>query len=268
MVALITLIEFLLQTVVEPASLVFIYLIATIGAALRFGTGPSLFASILSLATFDFLFVEPRYSFTMYRAHDIINAVVFLLTSLVVGQLVKVTKRQNFALNLRLQRVALIEQMSKEFLTLPPVEQLIGGFGQNPDEWKTILPLLRTTVLDDVSHIVMRYVVKVVDAPSFVLFTGQDGRLRVWAKNPNEAELDAHEMTVAQWSMINGKMAGAGTETLANAKTCFLPMKSGDDVVGLIGIRYEFRNLLADQRRLLGAIASLSALGAIRWAKV
>jgi two-component system sensor histidine kinase KdpD len=75
-------------------------------------------------------------------------------------------------------------------------------------------------------------------------------------------------MTVAQWSMINGKMAGAGTETLANAKTCFLPMKSGDDVVGLIGIRYEFKNLLADQRRLLGAIASLSALGAIRWAKV
>ena len=87
-------------------------------------------------------------------------------------------------------------------------------------------------------------------------------------KERGDAELDPHEMTVAQWSMINGKMAGAGTETLANAKTCFLPMKSGEDVVGLIGIRYEFKNLLADQRRLLGSIASLSALGAIRWAKV
>lgn len=268
LVALITLINFFLQKVVEPAALVFIYLIVTIGAALRFGTGPSVFASILSLFTFDFLFVEPRYSFTMHRANDVINAIVFLLTSLVVGQLVKVTKRQNFALNLRLQRVRLIEQMSKEFLMLPPVEQLIGGFAQNADEWKTVLPLLRTTVLDDVSHIVIRYVVKVVDEPSFVLFTGQDGRLRVWAKSRNETELDPHEMTVAQWSMINGKMAGAGTETLANAKTCFLPMKSGDDVVGLLGIRYEFKNLLADQRRLLGAIANLSALGAVRWVKV
>jgi hypothetical protein len=45
-------------------------------------------------------------------------------------------------------------------------------------------------------------------------------------------------------------------------------MKSGDDVVGLLGIRYEFKNLLADQRRLLGAIANLSALGAVRWVKV
>ena len=268
LVTFITLINFFLQTFIHPASLVFIYLIVTIGAALRFGMGPSLFASILSLLTFDFLFVEPRYSFTMYHLNDVINTVVFLLTSLVVGQLVKVTKLQNFALNLRLQRVALIEQMSKEFLTLPPVEQLIGGFAQNADEWKAVLPLLRTTVLDDVSHIIIKYVVKVVDAPSFVLFTGQDGKLRVWAKSGNDTELDPHEMTVAQWSMINGRMAGAGTETLANAKTCFLPMKSGEEVVGLIGIRYEFKNLLADQRRLLGAIASLSALGALRWANI
>ena len=268
MIALITLIDVFLQKFVEPASLVFIYLIATIGAALRFGTGPSLFASILSLLTFDFLFVDPRYTLTVYRAHDVINAIVFLFTSVVVGQLVKVTKRQNLALNLRLERVRLIEQMSKEFLMLPPVEQLIGGFAQNADEWKSILPLLRTTVLDDVSHIVIKYVAKVVEEPSFALFTGQDGRLRVWARSRSDAELDPHEMTVAQWSMINGKMAGAGTETLANAKTCFLPMKTGEDVVGLIGIRYEFKNLLADQRRLLGSIASLSALGAIRWAKV
>jgi two-component system sensor histidine kinase KdpD len=268
MIALITLIDVFLQKFVEPASLVFIYLIATIGAALRFGTGPSLFASILSILTFDFLFVEPRYTLTAYRAHDVINAMVFLFTSVVVGQLVKVTKRQNLALNLRLERVRLIEQMSKEFLMLPPVEQLIGGFAQNADEWKSILPLLRTTVLDDVSHIVIKYVANVVDAPSFALFTGQDGRLRVWARSRSDVELDPHEMTVAQWSMINGKMAGAGTETLANAKTCFLPMKTEEDVVGLIGIRYEFKNLLADQRRLLGSIASLSALGAIRWAKV
>jgi len=62
-------------------------------------------------------------------------------------------------------------------------------------------------------------------------------------------------------------MAGAGTETLANAKVFFLPMKSEEDVVGLIGLQYEYKNLLLDQRRLLGAIASLAALGALRWVK-
>ncbi|MGD0231623.1 MAG: DUF4118 domain-containing protein [Syntrophorhabdales bacterium] len=268
MVALITVVNLFLSRFFPPVSLVFIYLIVTIGAALRFDTGPSVLASILSLLCFDFFFVQPRYSFVMYHAHDIINAIVFLLTSLVIGQLVKITRRQNYTLNLRLERVALIEQMSKEFLMLPPVEQLIGGFAPHAEEWKNVLPLLRTTVLDDVSHIIVKYVVRVVDAPSFVLFPGQDGKPQVWAKSANAPGLDPHEMTVAQWSLINGTMAGAGTETLANAKVCFLPMKSGEEVVGVIGIGYEFKNLLIDQRRLLGAIASLSALGAIRWVNV
>jgi two-component system sensor histidine kinase KdpD len=74
-------------------------------------------------------------------------------------------------------------------------------------------------------------------------------------------------MTVAEWAFEHGEMAGAGTQTLANAKICFMPMKSQDEVVGLIGIEFEFKGLLIDQRRLLGAIATLSALGAIRWVR-
>jgi len=74
-------------------------------------------------------------------------------------------------------------------------------------------------------------------------------------------------MPVAVWTFTHGEMAGSGTQTLASAQACFLPMKSGDDVVGVLGIAYEYKNLLIDQRRLLGAITSLAALGAIRWAK-
>ncbi len=268
MVAVITLLNLALQHLVHPMSLVFIYLIATIGSALRFGTAPSLFASMLSLLTFDFFFTEPRYSFSMYHSHDVVNVVVFLLTSLVVGQLVKITRQQDYALQLRLKRVAVIEDMSKEFLALPPVEQLIGSFATHADEWKNILPVLRTTVLDDISHIIVKYIAKIVDAPSFVLFTAQDGRLRVWAKTGSDADIDPHEMAVAEWAYGHGEVAGAGTQTLANASTCFLPMKSGDEMVGLVGIRYEYKDLLVDQRRLLGAVTSLAALGALRWVKV
>lgn len=268
MVAVVTLVDLFLQTLINPMSLVFIYLIATIGAALRFGMGPSILAALLSLLTFDFIFTEPRYSFSMYHGHDIVNTVVFLFTSIVVSHLVKINKEQNFALHLRLQRVALVEEMSKEFLALPPVEQLVGGFTQHAEEWKNILPFLRTTVLDDIGHIVIKYVMRVTDQPSFVLFKNQDGKLRVWAKTHPDAGLDDHDLGVAEWTFANGQMAGSGTTTLANAKAFFLPLKTGDDTVGVIAIGYEFKNLLMDQRRLLAAIASLAALGATRWAKV
>ena len=266
MVAAITLVNFVLERLVSPIALVFLYLLAVIGAALRYGTLPSLVACVLSLLTFDFFFAEPRLSFMMVRAHDVINVVIFFFTSIVVGQLAKITNQRNFALQLRLTRVALIEEMSKEFFMLPPVEQLIGGFMQRTEEWRSVLPLLRTTVLDDVSHIIIKYVSKVIEAPSFVLFE-QNGRLRVWSKSGTKADLHSHEMAVAEWAFAHGEAAGAGTQTLSSAKVFFIPMKSGDEVAGVIGVEYEFRNLLPEQRRLLGAIASLSALGSMRWAK-
>jgi two-component system sensor histidine kinase KdpD len=75
-------------------------------------------------------------------------------------------------------------------------------------------------------------------------------------------------MTVAEWTYTHGELAGAGTQTLANIKVFFLPMKSLEETIGVIGVQYDFKNLLLDQRRLLGAISNLSALAAARWVKI
>jgi two-component system sensor histidine kinase KdpD len=267
MVVGVTLLNLFLQNFINPISLVYIYLIATIASALLFGTGPSIFSSIISLLTFDFFFTEPKYSFTMYHPHDIINVLVFFLTSIIVGQLAKITKRQNLLLQLRVRRVTLIEEISKEFLMLPPVEQFVGGLVQNSKEWESVLTLFRTTVLDHISHIAIKYLSKILDAPSFVLFTGKDGRLQVWARSNPEIDLTTNEMAVAEWTYTHGESAGAGTQTLPNIKAFFIPMKSLEETIGVIGIQYDFKNLLLDQRRLLGVISNLSALAAARWVK-
>jgi two-component system sensor histidine kinase KdpD len=268
MVVAVTLLNFFLQKFVNPMSLVYIYLIATIASALLFGTGPSVFSSVISLLTFDFLFVEPKYSFTMYHPHDVINVLVFFLTSIIVGQLVKITRRQNLLLQLRIRRITLIEEMSKEFLMLPPVEQFVGGLVQNSKEWENTLTLFRTTVLDHISHIAIKYLSKIVDAPSFVLFSGKDGRLQVWARTKPDVDLTPNEMAVAEWTYAHGEPAGAGTQTLTNIKVFFIPMKSLDEMIGIIGVQYDFKDLLLDQRRLLGVVSNLSALAAARWVKI
>ena len=268
MVLVVTLLNFFLEGFVNRMSLVYIYLIVTIAAALLFGTGPSLFSSIISLLTFDFFFTEPRYSLAMNHPHDIINVVVFFLTSIIVGQLVKITKGQNLLLQLRVRRITLIEEMSKEFLMLPPVEQFVGGLVRNSREWENTLTLFRTTVLDHISHIAIKYLSKILDAPSFVLFSGKDGRLQVWARSKPDIDLTPNEMAVAEWTYSHGEPAGAGTQTLTGIKVFFLPMKSLDEIMGVIGIQYDFKNLLLDQRRLLGAISNLSALAAARWVKL
>jgi two-component system sensor histidine kinase KdpD len=268
MVVGVTLLNLFLQRFINPMSLVYIYLIAAIASGLLFGTVPSLFSSIVSLLTFDFFFTQPKYSLTMHHPHDIINVVVFFLTSIIIGQLVKITKRQNLLLQLRVRRITLIEEMSKEFLMLPPVEQFVGGLAQNSKEWENILTLFRTTVLDHISHIAIKYLSKIIDAPSFILFSGKDGRLQVWARSNPDVELTSHEIAVAEWTYSHGETAGAGTQTLPNIKAFFVPMKSLEETIGVIGVQYDFKTLLLDQRRLLGAISNLSALAAARWVKI
>jgi two-component system sensor histidine kinase KdpD len=218
--------------------------------------------------TFDFFFTDPRYSLTMHHAHDIINVIVFFLTSIIVGQLVKITRQQNIALQLRVKRITLIEEMSKEFLMLPPVEQFIGGLAPDPKGWESTLSVFRTTVLDHIGHITIKHLAKIIEAPAFVLFSGQAGRLQVWARSNTDLDLTSNEMAVAEWTYLHGEPAGAGARTLTNVKLFFTPMKSLEETIGVIGVQYDFKNLLLDQRRLLGVIANLSALAAARWAKL
>jgi two-component system sensor histidine kinase KdpD len=268
MVAAITSINLLLQRVVDPSSLVFIYLIATSVSALLFGMWPSVFTSVVSLLTYDFFFTVPKYSLTLKNPKEIIHVLVFLFTAIIIGQLVKIVKKQNIALQLRLERVVLIEEMSKEFLTLPPLEQLVEGLATFSQETMNTLAFLRTTIINDISNITIKYVQKVINVPCFVLFKEKKGDLQLWSKSSPDLEINQNDLAVANWTFSHGEIAGAGTETLPSISYCFLPIKSQEEILGVVGIKYAFKNLLPEQRRILGTISNLSSLVAARWVKI
>ena len=267
MVIATTALNALLEQFVDPFSLVFLYLIPIITAALLFGIGPSVFSSFLSLLIFDFFFTQPRLSISMHDLREIINVLIFLFTAIIVGQLVKVVRRQNVALQLRLERVTIIEEMSKDFLTLPPLEQLVDGLANLSSETMSTLGFLRTTILNDISTLTIKYVQRAIHAPSFVLFKEKQGELLVWAKSDSSVEIKANDMAVANWSVTYGAVAGAGTETLPSIPFFYFPIKTQEETIGVIGIRYDFKNLLPEQRQILGTIANLTSLAATRWVK-
>ncbi len=268
-VAVLTLFDVLvLQRVINPTSLLFIYLIATIACALLYGTGPSILASVVSLLAFDYFFAEPRFKFTMYNIQDVINATAFFVSSIVIGQLVKTTRRQNLALQFRLDRVSLVEEMSRELLGLPPAEQLVEELARCSPDTINILTMLRTTILSDISLLMIKYVARILEAPSFVLFRAKEGGLQVWARSKSDLEISRNETAVAEWSYSHGEVAGSGTGTLSSIRYFFMPIRSQDETIGVMGFQYDFRELLPEQRRLLGTVLNLASLAAVRWVKI
>ncbi|MCX6841842.1 MAG: DUF4118 domain-containing protein [candidate division WOR-3 bacterium] len=263
--ALATGLNLLLQRYVNPVALYSVYLVAVILVALRYGTGPSVLASVLSLLAYDFFFIEPTLTFVMVNPGDILGALVFFVASIVVGQLIKVTQRQFTALQVRAERISQLEEMSRELLALPPLEQLISGFGaQTTDIWDSV-SVLRTTVLDDVGQTTVRHLAKTVSDPVVVLFKTKEPGLKVWARSEPDLALTPEETAVAEWTLLHGEPAGAGTETLASVGFFFIPMKTREQTIGVIGVKGDYQSLLPEQRHLIGAIANLASLSVARW---
>ena len=174
MVAAITLLNFGLYEFVPATSLVYVYMLATIAGALLFGTGPSIFASITGLLAYDFFFTYPRYSFSMEFLSRYCERLHVPDSGVVLGQLVRIVHRQNLTLQYRLKRTTLMEEMSKEFLQLSPVDELVTGFYQCSPESRHISIFLRTTVLSEISQLTIKYVRKVLDKAPVVVFFNSD----------------------------------------------------------------------------------------------
>ncbi len=165
-----------------------------------------------------------------------------------------------------MERISFLEEMSRDLLALPSITRLLGELRERPAPATEQLGEMQDKALDDIARIAVRYLAKVSSDPTLVLFPDLAGELRTRAKSDERVMLSTEEVAVAEWAYFHGEPAGAGTETLTNVAFFFLPMKSQDRTIGVIGLKGNAEDILPDQRRLLGAIANLASLAAVRWA--
>lgn len=84
----------LLAQWVDPANIVMLFLLAVFLVAWRLGRGPALLAAFLAVALFDFLFIQPHFSFAVADAQHLITFAVMLAVALVTGQLAAVARER------------------------------------------------------------------------------------------------------------------------------------------------------------------------------
>jgi len=257
MLILTTGLNIFLEYLIQPSSLVFVYLVPTIAGAIYFGTWASVLSFIAGFLIFDFGFVEPYFSLHISKPQDIYNVSVYFSIAALITYLINLVRRQNTFLKSRLDRVSLIEDMSRDFLLLTPIEQ--GPSTQNIPE------SLRTRVFSQLGQLALKYMKTILDVPALVFFREEDGNLKVWAKSSLDAEITENESTTATWTLNNGNVSGAGTHTYPDTPYFFIPMTAHEEIIGVLGILYNSKDLFPEQRRLLGTISNLTTIVAARW---
>ena len=86
---------------------------------------------------------------------------------------------------------------------------------------------------------------------------------RLEYKNPDPLS-DSAEAAVAAWAYQHGQVTGKSTETLPGAEYLYIPLKTGDEIVGVLRIQYRENKLTPEERRLVDAWTGLAAIAVER----
>jgi two-component system sensor histidine kinase KdpD len=219
----------------ELADIVMIYLLGILIVATRFGRGPSLLASVLSVAALDFLFVPPYYTFAVTDFRHVGTFAVMLLMGVVIGNLTERIRAQARLARGREQRTHALYRLGQELARSSGSAALVASALQN--------------------------VATQFQSQGVLLRPDEHGRLQAPA-HPLAFPLNDQELGVAQWVFDHAEPAGLGTLTLPGARATYLPLKGAAGAIGVLGLLPEGAPRWAepDQRQLLEAFATQTAL--------
>jgi two-component system, OmpR family, sensor histidine kinase KdpD len=234
-VGLCTLISFGLFQLFEATNLAMVYLACVVVVSLVWGRGPSVLATILGVAAFDFFFVKPYNTFAVTDTQYVITFAVMLVTGLVISALASRVYLQTNAIRDREQRTAALFALSRE-LTRLPTQATVSQATQR---------ILRDSLA----------------VQSWIIVRHPDGTLAPADGAAGSASPQKHD-GVVRWVFDHQKPAGQGTDTLPGTEGTYLPLLGADGLVGVIGVQpldHESR-LSNSQLKLFEAFAGQVAM--------
>jgi two-component system sensor histidine kinase KdpD len=111
----------------HASDLALIYLLATIVVATRFGRGPSVLATALGVAVFDFCFVPPYFSMAVRDDPYLLTFAVMLVVGLIVSTLATRAREQAEAARSHAQWTAILHALSHELAQARDVEAIVAS---------------------------------------------------------------------------------------------------------------------------------------------
>jgi two-component system sensor histidine kinase KdpD len=243
-VALCTAAATLMFPLFGPTNLVMVYLLGVVLTASRLGRGPSIMASVLSVAAFDFFFVPPYLTFTVSDTQYVVTFAVMLVVALVISTLTTRIRAQAEASRQRERRTATLYAMTRDLVSQQELDALLRAAA--------------------------RHVTEVFGIRAAVLLPGPDGQLVRRAGDLAAGPADSSELAVARWVLEHGQMGGRASATLPGARALYLPLAAARGTVGVLGVEPPPGEALAtpEQLHLLETFAAQTALAIERVALV
>ena len=200
-----TLLPLPLSHLFDLANIVMLFLLCVVMVAVKLGRGPSMLAAVLTVAAFDFFFVQPRFSFAVSDVQYLLTFVVMLSVGLLIGQL---TANLRFSAQVSATR----ERRAQALFEL--TRDLSGA-------------LVTSQVVESAEGLLQR----TFGGDARVLLPDSNDQLSFGTHLP-----ESLDTSVADWAFRNGQRAGVATATLPGSPWHFVPLKAPMRIRGVLAL--------------------------------
>lgn len=228
--AAITLLAVLVAERLATPNLIMLYLLGVVLVALRYGRLSASIAAVINVASFDFFFVTPHFSFAVSDMQYLLTFGIMLAVGLLIGQLTAWARYQARIARYREERTQHLFEMSKA--------------------------LSATHDLKHITSVVSHFLSRSFRAKTALLTLNGEGKLE--SLGPNRWTGD---FAIATWVLEHQSPAGMGTQTLPATTQRYIPVITGRQVYAVLVLEPANSRLLMipEQQRLLETYVLLIA---------
>ncbi|MBE3597630.1 MAG: sensor histidine kinase KdpD [Limnochordaceae bacterium] len=246
MVGALTAVVLSLRPALHIVNVALLYLLPVILSAWRLSFGSAIFAAVLAAALFDLLFIEPLSTLWVGHLQYVVSLAMFLMVSVLISSLSARLRGQAENARRRERRTAALLDLSREITALRGVKDVVRTASQR---------------IGEILGAVVEIFVPGVNlggpgaSPPPAAGAAGDGGDGPWLADPKERAM-------VEWVLQHGLPAGPGTGTFPDAPAWYVPLQTARGVAGVMRVKTGEgeQDLLPEQRRMLEALASLTAV--------
>lgn len=211
-----------------------VFLIAVLLVASRTRMVAAVITAVLCFLAYDFLFIEPRFTFLISAQRGVATVLLFMAAALIAGRLASRLRMQVVALRAANTHATAMQNLARQLSKAADLGQVIAASAS----------VLQSTL----------------NAEAWIRISGESGPAAA-AQNLGEKDKAA-----ADWSQQHGQPSGRYTDTLAHSAWWFLPVRSDRDTLGVAGLRFPagMGRLPFEQRRLAESMTEDIGQAALR----
>jgi two-component system sensor histidine kinase KdpD len=219
-----------LLRVFDLSNVVMLFLVTVVFVALKLGRVAGAFASLLCVASFDFFFVDPRFSFAVSDTQYLFTFALMLIVALIISQLAAQLQSKARLAIAGERRASALARVASDLAAAMDTKQ-IDAICRN-----AIAPMFQ--------------------AHAALLLPDPHGKLRP------ETDGEPVDYSDAQWLFDGQRQANFATPSVGAKGTLYLPLTASEGIRGVLALQPQGGPLpnQPDDRRLLLACSSSVAM--------